>query len=581
MQYPLAEKIGVPELLVGRAREFDVFGKWLDNIPRRLSKSRVILARRKSGKTVFVQRLFNQVWNANGSVIPFYFDFAEKPIWYPDLAVKYYQTFASQYISFLERDTTLVQTPLSLEEIRAYGQSKGMKPIVRDVDLLVEGRADGKGYDLMWDAAYSAPHRYADVYDRRAVVILDEFQNISLTVYMDRDLATKPLEAMAGSYHYYSESKLAPMLVTGSYVGWLMRIINKYLEAGRLKPWHFTPYLTPEAGLEAVYKYAEVYQVPITNATALLINELCMADPFFISCVIQSDYPERDLTTRDGVVNTVNHEITDRTSEMSGTWNEYIQLALLRINHYHTKQMLLHLSKHADRYWTPRELKAELQIELTEYEIQDQLVTLAESDLIERGTSDIQFRGLQDGTVNLILRNRFEEEINNFVPNLKDEFQAKVAELQQANRRLQGMLNHLSGKLAEQQLATELRTRKRFPLSDYFTGINDDAPVNLVDVRERVTSQRADGKGQEFDVVAQSSDGRVLLVEVRKRQSKTTLTDVVDFWDKVTAYATTFPQATVRPAFLALGGFTEEAAKFCNAHNIGMAEQITYFWSNL
>ncbi|MCE7988651.1 MAG: hypothetical protein DYG89_46440 [Caldilinea sp. CFX5] len=59
MQYPLAEKIGVPELLVGRAREFEVFGKWLDNIPRRLSKSRVILARRKSGKTVFVQRLFN------------------------------------------------------------------------------------------------------------------------------------------------------------------------------------------------------------------------------------------------------------------------------------------------------------------------------------------------------------------------------------------------------------------------------------------------------------------------------------------------------------------------------------------
>lgn len=581
MQYPLAEKIGVPELLVGRAREFDVFGKWLDNIPRRLSKSRVILARRKSGKTVFVQRLFNQVWNANGQVIPFYFDFAEKSIWYPNLAIEYYRTFASQYISFLERDPLLVQTPLTLAEIREYGQSKEMQPIVRDVDLLLEGMASGNTYDIMWNAAYSAPHRYADVYDRRAVVILDEFQNISLTVYMDRDLATKPLEDMAGSYHYYSESKLAPMLVTGSYVGWLLRIIGKYLEAGRLKPWHFTPYLTPEAGLEAVYKYAEVYQVPITNATALLINELCMADPFFISCVIQSDYPDRDLTTRDGVVNAVNYEITDRTSEMSGTWNEYIQLALLRINHHHTKQMLLHLSKYADRYWTPRELKAELQLDLTEYEIQEQLVTLAESDLIERGTSDIQFRGLQDGTVNLILRNRFEEEINNFVPNLKDEFQAKVTELQQANRRLQGMLNHLSGKLAEQQLATELRTRKRFPLSDYFTGMDDDAPVNLVDVRERVTSQRADGKGQEFDVVAQSSDGRVLLVEVRKRQSKTTLTEVADFWDKVRAYATTFPQATVRPAFLALGGFTEEAVNFCNAHKIGMAEQITYFWSDM
>ncbi|MCE7988653.1 MAG: hypothetical protein DYG89_46450 [Caldilinea sp. CFX5] len=116
-------------------------------------------------------------------------------------------------------------------------------------------------------------------------------------------------------------------------------------------------------------------------------------------------------------------------------------------------------------------------------------------------------------------------------------------------------------------------------MSDYFTGMNDDLPVNLVDVRERVSVQRTDGKGQEFDVVAQSGAGRVLLVEVRKRQSKTTLTEIADFWDKVTAYAASNPQATVRPAFLALGGFTEDATEFCRVHDIGMAEQITYFWN--
>ena len=80
------------------------------------------------------------------------------------------------------------------------------------------------------------------------------------------------------------------MLVTGSYVGWLMAIINEYLEAGRLSHIFFAPYLTQEAGLEAVYRYAEVYAEPITNETALQINELCMADPFFISCVLQSQY---------------------------------------------------------------------------------------------------------------------------------------------------------------------------------------------------------------------------------------------------------------------------------------------------
>jgi hypothetical protein len=46
MQYPLSEKIGEPDLFVGREKEFRLLNKWLSNIPKRLSKSRVILARR-------------------------------------------------------------------------------------------------------------------------------------------------------------------------------------------------------------------------------------------------------------------------------------------------------------------------------------------------------------------------------------------------------------------------------------------------------------------------------------------------------------------------------------------------------
>ncbi len=75
MQYPLPEKIGDPTLLVGREKEFALFNGWLELIPRRLGKSRVILARRKSGKTAIVQRIFNRLWTDNGAVIPFYYNF--------------------------------------------------------------------------------------------------------------------------------------------------------------------------------------------------------------------------------------------------------------------------------------------------------------------------------------------------------------------------------------------------------------------------------------------------------------------------------------------------------------------------
>jgi tetratricopeptide (TPR) repeat protein len=99
-------------------------------------------------------------------------------------------------------------------------------------------------------------------------VILDEFQYISKFIYRDEACESNPDTSLPGSFHTLSESKLAPMLVIGSYVSWLLNIMYEYLEAGRLTPIEFSPYLTREAGLEAVYRYAEVYNTPITNETA-------------------------------------------------------------------------------------------------------------------------------------------------------------------------------------------------------------------------------------------------------------------------------------------------------------------------
>lgn len=577
MQYPLPEKIGVPELLVGREQEFANFDRWVKGIPQRISKSRVILARRKSGKTAFVQRLFNQVWSENAGVIPFYLDIGDSKWWYPNFAIHYYATFATQYISFLERDEALMRQPLSLEEIRAYGVSSGNRVLVADVNEIQKNFELGL-YDSIWYTAYTGPHRMATVYDQRVLVMLDEFQNITQYIHRDEACLTPPDEDMAGSFHSPSESKYAPMLVTGSYVGWMLRIMGKYLEAGRLTQITFSPYLTLEEGLEAVYRYANVYNSPVTNETATQINQLCMADPFFISCVLQSQFPGRNLTTVAGVVEAVNYELQSRKSEMWQTWREYVDATLQRVNDQHAKNLLLFLNQHNDRYWTPRELKKELQLDLEVNDIHRKLLTLVDADLLEQGTADIDFGGLQDGTLNLILRNRFEKEINDFAPDFKQEFHEQIAKLRHEKRQLQGMLNHLAGKLAENLLATEFRSRKRLRLSEYFQGVKDDTPLNLIEVRERVKFQRSDSKDNEIDVLAQSSDNRIVLVEVRKRQEKSKLTDVEDLHDKTVAYAAQQAGQTVLPACLSLGGFTAEALAFCIQAGIATAEQINYQW---
>jgi len=577
MQYPLTEKIGEPELFVGREQEFRLINKWLNNIPKRLSKSRVIIARRKSGKTAFVQRIFNQLWSANGMVIPFYFDIKETKAWYPTFAIDYYRTFVSQYISFIQRDEGLVDELLSLDQIRAYGVAHSLKTLIDDVDSLKTDKEEDM-YDLVWKIAYSAPHRFAKQFNRRFLVILDEFQNITQFIYPDKDYKTAPIETLAGSFHYHSESKIAPMLVTGSYAGWLLSIIHQYLEAGRLKPTYFFPYLTKEEGLQTVYKYAEFYQEAITNETAVQINELCMADPFFISCVIQSDYKGKKLNATEGVINTVNYEISDETAEMFLNWGEYLEKTLQRINgQQQSKQMLLHLNKHADRYWTPQQLKEKLHLDLDVSEIQRILVILYKVDVIDRGTSDIQFRGLQDGTLNLVLRNRFEEEIEGFVPNFPQEFGEKIKELRAENRSLRGKLNYYAGIVGEHLLATAFRSKKRFALTEFFQNATDSTRLNIIQVKERVKIQRDDGKGMEIDIVAQSSCGREILVEVKKTQEKTGLNIVEDFQEKVEIYGKQFPQQIILPACLSLGGLTTKATQLCETHGIATATEIKHY----
>ncbi len=78
----------------------------------------------------------------------------------------------------------------------------------------------------------------------------------------------------------------------------------------------------------------------------------------------------------------------------------------------------------------------------------------------------------------------------------------------------------------------------------------------------------------EIDIVAQSSCGRVVLVEVKKTKTKMGLNKVEDFQEKVDVYKTTFPDAIVLAAYLSLGGFTQEAGDFCLEYGIGVADKI-------
>jgi hypothetical protein len=106
-------------------------------------------------------------------------------------------------------------------------------------------------------------------------------------------------------------------------------------------------------------------------------------------------------------------------------------------------------------------------------------VILSKIDVIDRGSSYIDFRGLQDGTLNLVLRRCFEKEIKGFSPNFSKEFNETIKNLKAENRSLRGKLNYYTGVVGEHLLATAFRSRKRFTLADFFENVADTTELNL------------------------------------------------------------------------------------------------------
>jgi len=160
-------------------------------------------------------------------------------------------------------------------------------------------------------------------------------------------------------------------------------------------------------------------------------------------------------------------------------------------------------------------------------------------------------------TLNLVLRHRFEEEILEHQPDFVHSFNQEIAHLTRENRTLRGKLSHIKGIVTEMQFANTLRDRKRFRMSEFFNDVTDDIRLNMADVRARVFIQRADGSNSELDIVAQTDEDRVLLVEVKNQQSKANLEMVKDFLEKVAIYQAQHPDKIIMKGFLSLYGFTK------------------------
>jgi len=444
----LKEEIGNPGLFTGRTAELEYFLRWADLSKQELSRSHAIMARKRRGKTALVQRLYNILYTQHDpQVIPIYYRVPEYPIDQNRLSDELYRTLISQYLAFKLRRPELAIQPLPFHELHTLTEAD---PILsRDVQTMVWVLENGRGSSA-WEHAHKAGHRLSVLKDERIIQILDEFQFLNEHVYLDdTHQRTIPL---GNAYQHIGTSKVSPLIITGSYVGWLSMIIRHMVD--RFTEYFLGPY-TREEALAAVYNYSSTLQIPVSDSSAAYMAALCHQDPYYIAALFESAGPAgrgatRDLSSRAAVRETLMYEITLPKGRIGKMWEEYTWHAFDQLNDHNAKKIVLYLARHGEETRGRDQIMADLGLEISDPELETLLHKLYRVDMVAQTSSKFRYQGLGDPIFEMVFRHMYEEEIEN-VPQ-----ESINQDIERQLKQARGRVSYYKGMAAEYRLINHL-----------------------------------------------------------------------------------------------------------------------------
>ncbi len=577
MDYALEERIGNPDLFTGRKTELDYFLKWIRDIKERKSQSTAMLARRKMGKTALLERLFNITFYKNDGVIPFYYEIKEVKMWVGDFCVQFFLSFIYQYIAFKTRKYEYLkpEEKSDFAKVIDIAKKEGMNYLIGIIESAAHAAAHEK-VDILWDIVREAPQTIAFRRKEFIVQMIDEFQFMNAMIYRDKGL-DKLQDDLAGGYLSTAESKIAPLLVSGSWVGWLMKELSSMLPA-RFRN-KFLKNMPENEAAELLYKYSRFFDVPVTEETAYLLMGLTEGSPFYISAVIRSDCPGKDLTTLDGLTRTLEFETLDDQGAIKTSWMEYISGAFPQINDRNAKNIVLYLSQHRDRELTREDLMNALDLKMTDGELEKKLKALVKADIINQGQTNYDYRGVGDNIFDKVFRGVYEKEIREFdVKVIGKEYREAFEKLKKQYNRLLGKHNYQKGLFVEYLLLEQLRLHgkdKNALLKSITRNLPGD--FNFCDYTRvwKYNSSPEYAKSFSVDIFAraQSAGDYSIIGEVKSREvKKFSKEEVLEFEKKLAAVKKVENIERAVGFIFSRSGFTKDAQDYCREKGMACSE---------
>jgi hypothetical protein len=577
MDYAYEERIGNPDLFTGRKEELAYFLKWINDIKEKKSQSTAVMARRKMGKTAVMERLFNITFFKNDSVIPFYYEIKENDVWVLDFCQDFFLTFIYQYIAFKTRKTEYLkpETRSDIGKTAEIAKKEGLDYLCGIIEDAAHAVSHQK-IDILWNIAREAPQTIAFRQKEFIVQMMDEFQFMNALIYWDKEKKNLA-KNLAGGYLSTAESKIAPLLVSGSWVGWLLNELDTMLPN---RFWYeFLENMPENEAVEMIYKFSHFFDVPVTEQTAYLMFKQTEGSPFYISSLIRSRFPGKDLTTVKGLIDALEFETLDRRGNIKLTWMEYVLSTFKKVNGKNAKKIVLYLCQHRDREVSRAELLKKLNLDMDDSELEEKLDAMVKGDIISQGQTHFDYRGVQDNIFDKVFRGVYGKEIQNFdVRMIREEYSEELEKLQEQYNRLLGKFNCQKGYLAEYLILDQLKlhagkNNELFKsMTRYLPGDFDFCDYSRV---WRYDSSPEYSRSFSVDIFArsQSPADYSIIGEVKSREArKFSKEEAIEFEKKFEQVKKLENVERAVGFIFSRGGFTKEADQYCKTNCIACSE---------
>ncbi|MCW5203626.1 MAG: hypothetical protein QTN59_12500 [Candidatus Electrothrix communis] len=341
--WPVEEMVHEDEFTdrVELLRELDL---WIAAIQHMGSPSTALIAPRRLGKTVFLDRLVNTVFfKPEYKVAPFYFKMTREKRTLREFLLVYATTFYRQYIAYCEQDAILFRnTNMDLANLlnrRATSTAGRCAQERAEIFLERYNRGSDENALLHWDAFISEPEELASFTDTRAAVIIDEFQDMQFFIYnMPKELMdTKDRSdgqgaiKLANTFDRQAQSRKAPMLVSGSAVTLVFRTVMGGPLGGRFDFMYMKPMSVPDGAalLHTTLKYYGQGRT-ISPELALYASTQVGGHPYYLYCLATSKCEGKEFTDEHSIERIIRYEIEN--GKIYGFWRTHFDNNREQIN---------------------------------------------------------------------------------------------------------------------------------------------------------------------------------------------------------------------------------------------------------